>query len=459
MALRVSSYIIPTQVADDKYILVHGYSGAVDLVDADVARRLEPGTAVGDREFDEDTRVTLCSRGYLTGRSHEDEVEYVARMARLLHRRSQLVYAAFTFAVTYDCNFRCPYCFERDSVAAACCGSRTMTRDVVDAAFKAIESVNSQRPRPSRHVTLFGGEPLLKENLPIVEYIVEQCIARNFTVSAVTNGYDLNNFLHLIGPDKISLLQTTIDGMANMHNSKRKHYKGVPTFDRIIENIKLVLDLGVRVDIRFNTDRNNFQEMLQLKSYLDDIGYTKYENLSLNSARLVNHDENNCDDSFFTQKEFITEHEKIKYSFGCQDFGTYSLLYHALSSGKPLEYRASFCGAQHGSFVFDPYYKIYPCWEVIGLKEHEIGTYVDGVIVMNETNNSRWCDNYVALMPECRNCRCALLCGGGCVAHNLDSHHCACMVDLIHGAVKRLYANRLTGNQSCNCTMDTITQS
>ncbi len=442
MALRVSSYIIPTEVDTDKYILVHGYSGAVDLVDSDVAALLAAGDKADLSSLDDDTRTTLESRGYLTEKTRDEEVEYVARMARALHRRSQLIYAAFTFAVTYDCNFRCPYCFERDSVAA-CGGNRTMTREVVDAAFKAIESVNAQRPRPSRHITLFGGEPLLKENLPIVEYIVEQAQERGFTLSAVTNGYDLDHFTHLLGKDKISLLQTTMDGMQEMHNSKRRHYLGIPTFDKIVENIKLALDLDVRVDIRFNTDKNNFQEMLKLKSYFDSIGYTKYNNLSFNSARLINHDEDTSNDSFFTQKEFISEHEKIKYSFGCQDFGTYSRLYHTISSGKPLEYRATFCGAQHGSLVLDPYYKIYPCWEVIGLKEHEIGTYNGGVITTNEANNSKWCDNYVAKMPECHTCLCALLCGGGCVAHNLDKHHCTCMTDLLHGATKRLYTNKI----------------
>lgn len=445
MALRVSSYIIPTQVADDKYILVHGYSGAVDLVDADVARRLVTGTAVGDGEFDEDTRATLCSRGYLTGRSHEDEVEYVARMARLLHRRSQLVYAAFTFAVTYDCNFRCPYCFERDSVAAACCGSRTMTRDVVDAAFKAIESVNSQRPRPSRHVTLFGGEPLLKENLPIVEYIVEQGVERGFRFSAITNGYDLQYFGHLLGADKIMSVQITIDGMRDMHNSKRVHRDGVPTFDRVVENVRFALDRDVAVHIRFNTDKSNFSEMIVLKEYLVSLGYFDYAGLTFDSARLENHDEsgNAVADDFYTQKEFVKVHENTGYKYNCKDFGAYARLYKAVSTGKPLPYKASFCGAQHGSLVFDPYYSLYPCWEVMGNPAHKIGTYHDGVVTYDEDVQSRWSDSYVAVIPECRQCHCALLCGGGCAAHNLDRHHCTCMIDLIHSAAKRLYQNNL----------------
>lgn len=444
MALRVSSYIIPTQVADDKYILVHGYSGAVDLVEADVARRLVPGTTVGDGEFDEDTRATLSSRGYLTERSHDGEVEYVARMARLLHRRSKLFATSFTIAVTYDCNFRCPYCFERDSVAS-CCGNRTMTREVVDAAFKAIESVNSQSHRPSRFITLFGGEPLLKENLPIVEYIVEQGVERGFRFNAITNGYDLSHFTHLLGKDKIMSVQITIDGMRDMHNSKRVHRDGVPTFDRVIDNIKIALDNDVAVHIRFNTDKSNFSELVALKEYLSSIGYFDRPKLSFDSARLENHD-NSGDtvaDDFYTQKEFVKVHENNGYKYNCKDFGAYARLYKAVSTGKPLPYKASFCGAQHGSLVFDPFHRLYPCWEVMGDVAHEIGTYRDGDIMWNEANLSRWTDSNVTQFPECRQCRCALLCGGGCAAHNLDKHHCTCMIDLIHSAAKRLYQNNI----------------
>ncbi len=442
--MRLSSYIIPTKVDNDKYLLVHGYTGAVDLVDSAVAECLSvyANVDVPEAAFDENIKTTLMSRGYLTEKSIQEEYDYVSRMADLLHRKSMLSFAGFTFVVTYDCNFRCPYCFERESVCSRL-GGRSMTREVVDAAYKAIDAVNKSRLRPSRYITLFGGEPLLKENLAIVEYIVGKGVEQGFKFRAITNSYDLNYFAHLLSNDKINSVQTTIDGMAEMHNSKRVHRDGVPTFDRIIENMKIALDKGIEVGVRFNTDKSNFQEMDALKQYLNELGYADTGRLVFDSARLINHEDNKLDESFFTQKEFVKEHAKNKFEYGCKDFGTYSKLYKAISTGKPLPYKASFCGAQHGSLVFDPFYRIYPCWEVIGEKEHETGYYKDGAIVWNEENLSRWNNSFVSNIPECQGCKCALLCGGGCPAHSFNRHHCTCMADLIHAAAQRLYKNEI----------------
>ena len=442
--MRVSSYIIPTKVDEDKYLLVHGYTGAVDLVDSKVAEYLAGNVAdeVQESALDEDVVETLLSRGYLTEKSRQEENDYVSRMAGLLHRKSMLFSSGFTFVVTYDCNFRCLYCFERESVCSKL-GGRAMTREVVDAAYKAIDAVNKSRLKPSRYITLFGGEPLMKENLDIVEYIVEKGVELGYKFHAVTNGYDLNFFAHLLSKDKINSVQTTIDGMAKMHNSKRVHRDGVPTFDRIIDNIKIALDKGIEVGVRFNTDKNNFQEMVALKQYLNELGYADTGTLVFDSARLVNHDDKNIDKSFFSQKEFVKEHAKTDFEYGCKDFGTYSKLYKAISTGKPLPYKASFCGAQHGSIVFDPFFRLYPCWEVIGKRDHETGTYKDGNIIWNEDNLSRWNNSFVSNIPECKGCRCALLCGGGCPAHSLNKHHCTYMSDLIHAAAKRLYKKNI----------------
>ena len=41
--------------------------------------------------------------------------------------------------------------------------------------------------------------------------------------------------------------------------------------------------------------------------------------------------------------------------------------------------------------------------------------------------------------PICRKCKYALLCGGGCYAHNIVSHRCAQMGEIIKYAVRKVY--------------------
>lgn len=437
--MRVSSYIIPTKVDEDNYMLVHGYSGAIDLVPTDVAELLiqhEGLENLSKTMLDSDTLQSLISRGYITDKSHEEEIEHVARIARILHKRDKLMNVGVTLVVTYDCNFRCPYCFERGSVKHS--SQRTMTKDVVDKAFKIVDSVSINKPKPLKYITLFGGEPLLKENLEIVEYIVEQGTKRNIHFKAVTNGYDLDCYSHLLNDKSIDQIQVTIDGLKTSHNKKRVHYLGVPTFDKIIQNIEMAISKGISVVIRVNTDKTNFSEMISLKQYLEDKGLFKTGRLQLDSAKLVNY---NGDKSnrYFDQKSFLEAHHNNDMLQICHDFSTYNKISDSISRGVPIPYRATFCSAQNGGLVLDPFYKIYPCWEVIGDKNQEIGSYENGCIKWNEIVMNKWTNGVVTDISKCHSCKCALLCGGGCFAHMEKSDNCTRMADLIRFAVRHYY--------------------
>lgn len=111
MALRVSSYIIPTPVADDKYILVHGYSGAVDLVSGQIGEFLTENrnrNSLSNEALDKETVDYLKSRKYLVEKTSQEEREYVERLSNAIFSKDKILDASFTFIVTYNCNFRCP---------------------------------------------------------------------------------------------------------------------------------------------------------------------------------------------------------------------------------------------------------------------------------------------------------------------------------------------------------------
>ena len=97
----------------------------------------------------------------------------------------------------------------------------------------------------------------------------------------------------------------------------------------------------------------------------------------MNSALLVDYSESETDNTYhyLTQREFIQKHSVSKSQFEYQDYGVFDKLYQAIMRKKPLSFHPIFCRAQTGSFVFDPYGNIYPCWEVVGRPEHCIGHY------------------------------------------------------------------------------------
>lgn len=77
------------------------------------------------------------------------------------------------FMVTYDCNFRCPYCYESEvSEGGRKWTKKTFTKDLVDRAFDAMLEIEPNRQKHSNLITLYGGEPLLAQNHDIIKYIV-----------------------------------------------------------------------------------------------------------------------------------------------------------------------------------------------------------------------------------------------------------------------------------------------
>lgn len=67
--LRTSSYMIPIKLENEegRYMLIHGYTGAIDVVSEDVLARIKNITSAKD--FSEATLQTLLKRGYVTMKS------------------------------------------------------------------------------------------------------------------------------------------------------------------------------------------------------------------------------------------------------------------------------------------------------------------------------------------------------------------------------------------------------
>ena len=168
---RVSSYVIPIKLEEQegKYLLIQGYTGAIDIVQEEVALKLKDNDLT---DLSENTLRILQKRGYITNKTKDKEVEHIERIAHALHKRDEILYKSFTWVVTYNCNFRCPYCFEKrenkDSSHRI-----VFTKEQVDRTFAAMNEIEHRKQLQSPIITLYGGEPLLKENKEIVTYIVQ----------------------------------------------------------------------------------------------------------------------------------------------------------------------------------------------------------------------------------------------------------------------------------------------
>ena len=77
--LRTSSYLIPVKLEDEegKYMLIHGYTGAIDIVSESMLKKIQLISA--ENSLDSETVQMLLKRGYITTKT-QDEEKYLIKM-------------------------------------------------------------------------------------------------------------------------------------------------------------------------------------------------------------------------------------------------------------------------------------------------------------------------------------------------------------------------------------------
>ncbi|WP_455639155.1 radical SAM protein [Parabacteroides sp.] len=432
----------------EKQILIHGYTGAIDIVNKNLADQLMTLQEINQKTFSSELLTFLMKRGYVTDKTEEDEYSYVSRIVRTLHQKELMSYKTFTFVISYNCNFRCPYCFENRNKKDTEFYT-TFSREMVDKAYLAIKNIESRKPLRNKIITLYGGEPLLARNKDILTYLILEGHKKGYKFHAISNGYELDHFLELLSSDLIFKVQVTIDGTKDYHNQRRIHYQALDTFDKIISNIELALKQGISITVRVNNDNRNVENFAQLKAYFESIGFYTYPNFKLYSAMLHNNEAITNDEktalTFSSSRSYISKHKEMGTEKTCKDYGLYQRIYNALKEKKPIPFKGTFCASQSGGYVLDCFGDIYPCWEVVGNKEFCIGNYLEKDINWNDNLVEKWHTYDISMNSFCRKCKYALYCGGGCVAHVMSGkrNHCSYFQNIFDLAVKRALCKAL----------------
>lgn len=401
--MKLIKHMIFVDIHDNKKLLINSLTGTMDEIDAPIYETLSKWKAceeiVTENDLEAELLSNLQSRGYLVN-SCEEEISKKNEILKVLrdeHVRRQKDQRGIVFVMTYDCNFRCPYCFEGEAYIK----KEVITPEQIDAALKlAGEGVEA--------ICLFGGEPLLPKTRPALEYLFNKVPDKTYQV--FTNGYYLTEFLDLLLSVNISQVLVTLDGSEESHNSRRILANGKPTFQKIMEGIEKCLESGINIRIRMNLDKSNYEEAIHLREKLLDRFSGYKDNLSFELTTLLG-------DSYDERIDIMTEiyHSDNKYSLGdrerINEFITKknSILDH-LVYGRDINPLYSYCYAHVDGMVFDPYGDIYPCLGCVGKDRFSIGKYHPIIEFKENSIHNR----NIEKIPECRDCTYSLLCGGGC---------------------------------------------
>lgn len=490
--LRTSSYTIYVALPDNdsEVLLVHGYTGAFDRVSRSVAsylRSLEsspvPRPLYGEwlsevafteepQEASEEALSTLKRRGYLTELPPGEEAERFSAFATKVHAKAMAARPSYLFMPTYNCNLRCSYCFQDHMRTNPAFHHllRVMPKEMVDRIFLGMLDVERALPpleegeKRRRRIGFFGGEPLLAETRPIVEYIMRKALDFG-TASfwAVSNATELDAYEDVLGPDGISELQITLDGPPEEHDRRRIYADGSGSYVKIMRNVRLALGRGVQVSARVNVDRNNVGMLPAMADDLVARGLSEHPNFSLYTAPIWVANEKTDRKTTFNSWELDQAILRLREEFAnmaivstpddrikAQVRKIFDEQYDPLPS-----FRASYCGAHSNMYIFDSFGDIYACWEHTGDAKIRIGKIEsDGRVDLNVDMNQMWRGRTVASNPVCSRCRYALYCGGGCAIRALEltgkfnMNFCDAFQKRFCASVADAYLDHMEGRQS-----------
>ena len=400
---------------EDKSLLFNGIYGALDIVDAATGKALKEGK-INDLSISEQDR--LLARGHLTDNPEreKEDIKLLARVDRKLKRGI----ASLTILPTYNCNFRCPYCYERHRLSRGeKWMSHVMSKEMTDAIFKAAEKLKNRGIRIDS-CCLFGGEPFLRGNYSLIHYISEKAKEQNIPLSAVTNGYELEHYIDLLKEFSFTSLQITLDGPREINDKRRIHKNGNGSFDTILKNIKTAIDNEITISLRVNVGPENLDNVYSLEQIFKENGLTdsKYFSFYFKSTNGEKYPGKNygVDDKAIVQM-LLEKGMAIEKAINLtrEYSASFKKMKKLLEKKEYFKPSASYCGAENGMYVIDPDGLIFSCWEFVAKEDKAIG-WVDtenGDFLFN-FSSGKWRSRDVQYMPICKECPYLFVCGGGC---------------------------------------------
>ena len=233
---------------EDKIVMLNLMNAAADILDLDTYDKLINNIDA----LDENTIDKLKERKYVFD-SDEEYDKFLSELNEKINEAEKNSPPCFLVIPTYSCNLKCTYCYERtykiDNV------KEENLLGICDKQFEIIDNIvkkyKEKNPKFSNlkdiRITIMGGEPLLKVNKNIIEYIFNKVKERKYSVDIVTNGVELDSFMEILKQDCLDHIQITLDGSKEIHDKRRVYANGKGSFDGILRNIDIALKNNIKI--------------------------------------------------------------------------------------------------------------------------------------------------------------------------------------------------------------------
>lgn len=323
------------------------------------------------------------------------------------------------------CNFNCVYCYQDHSQKA-----RMGTDHEV-----AIESLVTTRKPSSLQIEYFGGEPLLNQSFisRLNRRLIQWCESNGstFASSATTNGYLLDdNALKNLYEVGVRNFQITLDGLAQHHNKLRFLANGKPTFDRIVANLRNVVnrkDLeGLRIVIRVNFNQKT-SNPTDIATYLDFIkeltqGDARFSILFRGIGDYASRNDRTADQGCIVPSDL---EEPLRHAY---ENAAHARGLRLAESELLVPFGASSCyAAKPNSFVISPDWSLKKCTVALDKPINDVGHLSKSGELMLGDNFQKWIEPRIFGKNGCHDCHFVSQCqSNACPLENMEQNASVC---------------------------------
>ncbi|MFA6097420.1 MAG: radical SAM protein [Candidatus Paceibacterota bacterium] len=346
----------------------------------------------------EDIKNILLEDGFIV----ESGIDELTKINDLVIKRQSLIDEYyFSIMLNSDCNFKCFYCFESHS-----------GEYLNDTVSQKIELMMNKISKTAKKISIdwYGGEPLLSFDKlrDLNGKFMEICKEDNvqYRTSITTNGYLLTpSVIEYLKTIPLSHLQITLDGPAETHDVCRPLKNGKPTFDSILENIKMAVDQKIEVMIRVNMTKINIDLISKLYKAIETHGLKNRVQIMLRPV--VSSSSNPCE-AHCLPEDVLAGRAADIYKQAAEDGW---IVFPNVDKLQCM----GFCHAEFpGRFIIDTRGNLYRCGELFTPEEAIGNISENGELVLDQDRSKQFIEKNPLNFPECKDCNIMPICMGGC---------------------------------------------
>ena len=359
----------------------------------------------------------MKSNGFLVEKDFDEFQEVVDRRKKYLD--SDKDYKRYTIFPTTKCNAKCSFCYENDSPRF------DMTDKVVEETIEFIKKDIGNKKK--MRIYWFGGEPLVRRDIidKISKALIEFCDRKGISLqSSIATNLSLfkeKDIQYAIDNWHLNKIEFAFDGDHDQHNLiKNYNIKNFDAFNHNMEMIGKLLEKNITVQIRFNVDKNTFNDaMILARNILKK--YHGNKKLKLYLGFIFKTPQNNS-----PAKEDLIEMKSIgKYSI--KFFELLKQYKHCGVEDLPLMYKINNCYASNkDSLVIGSSGLITKCQMCPDSFLNKIGNVVSGVDILSD-NYKKWCNNLY--FKNCITCKMYPICLTGCIGQKYIYNNISCCTE------------------------------